>query len=127
MQRIVFTTEDLLRTSVMTVGPLAETMHALRVLQTPRTSLLFDGWRHRVRPRVGGWGRLVAPLFRPDSVLDVVAAVGPATDFDDAAARLSDLHQDALNRELAYLSEVTRLPAWTAVPTLPRYQTPSSG
>jgi len=114
MRRIVFTTEDFLRTGIMTVGPLAETMHALRVLQTPRTSLLFDGWRHRVRARVGGRGRVVAPLFRPDSVLDVVAAVGAVTDFDEGAAQLEDLHRDALNAELAYLGQATRLPAWTA-------------
>ena len=113
MQRIRFTPDDLARTRVATLGPLAETLFALRLLQARDTPALFDGWRRRVRPAICSRSLQVAPLFKSGTSLDLVTIVGPVSDHEEAYSGVLGIADAVLAAELEFISHRSLLPAWT--------------
>lgn len=113
MQRIRFTSGDLARTGVATFGPLAETLFALRLLQARDAPAVFDGWRRRVRPAMGGRSLQIAPLFKAGTSLDLVTIVGPVADHEEAHSRVLGVADAVLAAELEFISHRSLLPAWT--------------
>jgi DNA-binding transcriptional ArsR family regulator len=113
VQCIELTAEDVARTGVLTVGPLAETLFALRVAQFRRTPKGFERWRTRIRADMSDRMRLVAPLFRPSGMLDLATVVGPVLDHDTAMAAVADAPAAAIRGEVEFLATYRELPAWT--------------
>ncbi|MEU8004160.1 hypothetical protein AB0B66_23630 [Catellatospora sp. NPDC049111] len=112
VQRIEFTTDDLMRTSVVNAGLLPETLFALRVLQSRRAPAAFDTWRRRVRHSIGGPAQQIAGLFHPNGMLDLMTRLAPLSHRDDAAAAVAAVPAAALHRELAHLAQIAPLPSW---------------
>jgi DNA-binding transcriptional ArsR family regulator len=113
VQRIRFTPEDLARTGVATLGPLAETLFALRLLQARDAPALFDGWRRRVRPAISGRWLQIAPLFKSGISLDLVTIVGSVSDHEEAHSAVLGIADAVLAAELEIISHRSLLPAWT--------------
>ncbi|WP_020521720.1 ArsR/SmtB family transcription factor [Catelliglobosispora koreensis] len=114
MQRIEFTADDLMRTGVINAGSLAETLFALRTLQSRRTPLLFGTWRRRARREIGGPAQHIAELFHPNGMLDLMTILSPASQREHAAAAVAGAPAPALRRELEHLARISSLPSWTS-------------
>jgi DNA-binding transcriptional ArsR family regulator len=110
--RIHFTADDLARTRVAsTLGPLAETLLAARLLHRGNQRDLFDGWRRQVQrhrpPQIG----LLASLFGPTTPLDLFTITGRASCLEEGLDALLTAPRLQLRREVGFLASQRALPA----------------
>ncbi|MGY4968958.1 ArsR/SmtB family transcription factor [Streptomyces nigrescens] len=119
MLRIRFTLEDLARTRVALLGPLAETQLSLRMLQRREEKVLFDGWRRRTRPRVPPDARqLAAFVASPQGwMVDLFTLLGPVSSIEEGRERLLSAPRAQLRAELSPDARLDRLrPSWLSHP-----------
>ncbi|WP_406404554.1 winged helix-turn-helix domain-containing protein [Streptomyces sp. NBC_00879] len=117
MLRLYFTVEDLARTRVALLGPLAETQLSLRMLQRRDEKVLFDGWRRRTHPRVPHDVReLAAFVAGPRTwMVDFFTLLGPVFSIEEGQERLLSAPRAQLRAELAPDSRLERQrPSWLA-------------
>jgi DNA-binding transcriptional ArsR family regulator len=110
--RIHFTADDLARTRVApTLGPLAETLLAARLLQHGDQRGPFQGWRGQVQRRLPPATGLLAPLFGPTALLDLFTITGRAGCLDEGLDALLAAPRSQLRREVGFLATRRALPA----------------
>jgi DNA-binding transcriptional ArsR family regulator len=111
--RIHFTAADLMRTRVApTLGPLAETLFAARLLQRDDEGVLFDGWRRQARPLASLHTGLLRPLFGGDGhPLDLFTLTGPAGTLQEGLDALLAAPASQLRSELDTIAAQRTLPA----------------
>lgn len=119
MLRLVFTIEDLARTRIAELGPMAETQLSLQTLQSRNERALFDGWRRRTRSLLPPDTREAAPfLAGPGSFApDLYTPLGPVASIDEGRDRLLGAPPDVLRTELfAPTGAEHRRPSWLTDP-----------
>ncbi|MFG2292081.1 ArsR/SmtB family transcription factor [Streptomyces sp. NPDC048603] len=115
MLRVVFTLEDLARTRVTVLGPLAETQLSLRALRRRDEGALFDAWRRRVGPRVPADARELAPFLADPRlwIIDLFTLVGPVESVEEGVDRLRGTPRRLLGAELTPSPGLDRVrPRW---------------
>jgi DNA-binding transcriptional ArsR family regulator len=113
MLRIRFTAADLLRTRVApTLGPLAETLFAARLLQRGDQGGLFDGWRRQTPRPSRPHTSLLEPLFGGNGyLLDLFTLTGPASSLEEGLDALRAAPRSQLRSELEPITTHGALPA----------------
>ncbi|MFF5447694.1 ArsR/SmtB family transcription factor [Streptomyces sp. NPDC012888] len=105
MLRLHFTTADLARVRITSLGPLAETELALRNLQEHDRRAVFGNWRARSGPRVRADGRDLARFLAPappGGMVDLFSLTGPADGIDEAMDRLRAVPHRQLYEEFTF-------------------------
>jgi DNA-binding transcriptional ArsR family regulator len=109
--RIHFTADDLARTRVEpTLGPLAETLLAARLLHHDHRRDLFGGWRQHVRRQLPSRTGLLRPLFGPTALLDLFTLTGRSGCLDEGLDALLAVPRAQLCREVGVLASRQTLP-----------------
>ncbi|MEU5079893.1 MULTISPECIES: ArsR/SmtB family transcription factor [Streptomyces] len=119
MQRIVLTMEDLVRTRIVELGPMAETHLSLQMLQSRHDRVLFDAWRRRTGPRVPHDTREAAPFLANPSgfIADLYTPLGPVASMEEGRDRLLGVPPGVLRSELTPPEGAERCrPRWLADP-----------
>jgi DNA-binding transcriptional ArsR family regulator len=111
--RIRFTAADLMRTRVApTLGPLAETLFAARLLQRNDDGGLFDGWRWHARSPSRSDSSLLRPLFGGDGyLLDLFTLTGRASSLEEGLDALLAAPRSLLRGEIDGIATHRALPS----------------
>lgn len=110
MLRIHFTAGDLMRTRVApTLGPLAETVLAARLLQRGEDLNLFHGLR-RLQPQTARHRGLLGPLFGGTHLLDLFTVTGRASSLEEGLDALQAAPRWHLRGELDTIASIRVLP-----------------
>lgn len=113
MLRIHFSGADLMRTRVApTLGPLAETLFAARLLQRGDGGGPFDGWRRQTPPPSPHHTGLLGPLFGASGYpLDLFTLTGRASSMEEGLDALLAAPPSHLRSELDTIATQRALPA----------------
>lgn len=115
MLRIHFTAEDLARTRLVSLGPLAVAQLAAPVMAIRQDGILFGRWRADARERLTPRARDIASWLFPkyDIPVDLITLGGVAADEDEAAENLLAAPRAHVCRELGLPRlRGRRLPPW---------------
>ncbi|HEY0698705.1 MAG TPA: hypothetical protein VGD43_12960, partial [Micromonospora sp.] len=106
--RVHFTPEDLARTRVGRVNPMAETVGGLLALRHRRDDP-FDWWRRRAHERLTPRVRSLGPIFPTAGLyVDLLSGLGEPTGFEQALDGIRRINPRTINAEVRWVMDRPR-------------------